>query len=238
MDFYFNSWRLVPANLVWAAFLALVVGVGLIWPVGALLVAPLLALPTVGLFRLAALIGRGHPVSFSDALVAWRRYGLPALESGAILTLMTTVLLVDLSVGLASPDPVGIAFATAAFWGWLASWAVGLVFWALLVDPEREGEGPRAAARLAALLVVAHPIRIGALLLVGALLLAASAVLLAALLTVSVAFVALAATRYVLPAADRLEGRATVRQDVGDVAGEVMAAGPGRGDAVRRARRR
>src|SRR4051794_3974667 len=46
VDFFYNSWRLVPANLVWgAAFVA----VGLLWlsaPLLGLVLVPLLALPT------------------------------------------------------------------------------------------------------------------------------------------------------------------------------------------------
>jgi hypothetical protein len=44
--------------------------------------------------------------------------------------------------------------------------------------------------------------------------LAISTVFFAALFSISVAYVSLVATRYVLPAADRLEGRATKRQTV------------------------
>ncbi|HEU4571888.1 MAG TPA: hypothetical protein VFR93_04320, partial [Candidatus Limnocylindrales bacterium] len=57
------------------------------------------------------------------------------------------------------------------------------------------------------LLVLAHPFRLGVLALVAGVLLVVSAVLFAALVTVSLAFVALLAARYLLPAADRLEAR-------------------------------
>lgn len=72
-DFYFNSVRLVAANLLWGLGLILLYVVALIWPIGAIVLAPLLALPTVGIFRMAALIVRGEPVSFRDGLAAWRR---------------------------------------------------------------------------------------------------------------------------------------------------------------------
>jgi hypothetical protein len=68
-------------------------------------------------------------------------------------------------------------------------------------------EPARERLRLAALLVLAHPVRVVGLGLVLAALIVISVVAVVALLTVSVAFAALVATRYVLPAADRLEAR-------------------------------
>jgi hypothetical protein len=53
--------RLVTANVVWGAGLIVVVFVGLVWPLGWLLLLPLLALPTAGIFRLAARIVRVAP---------------------------------------------------------------------------------------------------------------------------------------------------------------------------------
>jgi hypothetical protein len=53
--------RLVAANVVWGAGLIVVVLVGLAWPLGGLLLLPLLALPTAGVFRLAARIVRVAP---------------------------------------------------------------------------------------------------------------------------------------------------------------------------------
>jgi hypothetical protein len=84
-----------------------------------------------------------------------------------------------------------------------------VVAWPLVMDPLREGQPLRARLRLAVILVLAHPLRMGALALVLAAFLAASAVLAAALITVSVAYCALVAAHFVLPAADRLEGRPT-----------------------------
>jgi hypothetical protein len=57
--------------------------------------------------------------------------------------------------------------------------------------------------------VVAHPLRVGALALVVGLMLLVSTILFAALLSVSLAFCSLLSCRYVLPLADRLEGRPT-----------------------------
>jgi hypothetical protein len=209
VDFYFNSWRLVPANLLWAAIVIGLILIWLTWPLLAIVLAPLLGLPTVGIFRLAALIARSEFVSFGDGLVAWRQYLLPALLMGSLLLLSGAAFGLNVVVGMTSGSPLGWAFATLAAWGLVAICLFALTSWPLLVDPRREADALIDRLRLAGLLVIAFPVRLGALALVGAGILVLSTVLFAALLTISVAYVALVACRYVLPAADRLEGRAT-----------------------------
>ncbi len=207
-DFYFNSWRLVPANALWgAAFVGLLVVSAASLPVLGIMLTPLLALPFVGVVRLAALITRGEPVSFWDSVRAWRTYVWPALVAGAAFGAAWLVLVTNMIVGLTGNGPAAWGLGTLAAWGILASWTFALVFWPLLVDPGRAGAGRLDIARLAALLVLAFPLRLGAMALIAAAAMLASTVLFAALLTVSVAFVALFACRYVLPAADRFEAR-------------------------------
>lgn len=205
-DFYFNSWRLVPANLIWGtAFLAIVIAAS-ITP-ALVLLAPLLALPTVGIFRIAALITRGENVSFWDGLAAWRGYFAPTLLLGIGLAGCATVFATNVVLGLTSNNAIGWTLSTLAFWGLAATWVVGWTAWPLLVDPARRGQPIRARLRVAVLLVLAHPVRLLALGALLAVLLAASTVAFAALVSISVAFAALVACRYVLPAADRLEAR-------------------------------
>lgn len=208
-DFYFNSWRLVPANALWGAALVGLVLVALIYPFGALLLAILLAVPTAGIFRLAVLIVREQPVAFSDALVAWRQFLVPALLTGAVLIVVTALLGFNLALGLTTVDPLLWSLGTLAGWGLLAVWMVALPFWVLLVDPLREGDPLRTRLRLAAMLVLISPLRYAILFLMMTILLIASTILFAALLTLAIAFIALVMARYTLPAADRLEGRAT-----------------------------
>ncbi len=202
VDFYFNSWRLVPANLVWGAGFILLLLAAAAWP-AAVLASPLLALPTVGIFRLAALIARGGSVALSDGFDAWRRFGARALAVGAALLLCFAMFGTNVVLGLLGGGVVGWSLATLAAWGLAAAGVSACVLWPLLVDPRREGTALRETLRLGLLLVVAFPLRFGALaLLVGAIL-AASTVAFAAIATVSVSYVALVAARYVLPAADR-----------------------------------
>lgn len=211
VDFYFNSWRLVPANAVWGLVLIVLIVAGAYQALGALLFSATLAVPMAGVYRLAALIVRGQPVAFSDALGAYRQYLRPALTLGITATAGSTILVVNIAFNLLTlGGPLSWALSTAAFWGLVIFWTWMLAVWPLVVDPRREDSGLWQQMRLAALLVLAFPLRSGALMMVTVLLLAISTVLFAALITISVAFCALLGCRYVLPAADRLEGRATV----------------------------
>ena len=208
-DFYFNSWRLVPANLVWAAgllFLLVTAGSGNLILTVAL--APLLAFPTFGLFAMAGQIHRGNGVSTADSFRAWRTMWPRILALGVLLVAAAVVFLTNVAVGILRQDVVGIAVATAAAWGLIAMLVLAAIIWPLAADPDRAGRPFRDVLKLAALLAIAFPIRFGALTLLVLLILAISTVLFVALLTVGVAFVALLAARYVLPAADRLETRA------------------------------
>jgi len=212
VDFYFNSWRLVPANAIWGLLLLLVVAASVYWLLGGVLLLLLLAIPTAGVYRLAALIARGDASALSDAIEAYRRYLREALSLGVMGAVGATVFGINILTGLfAVGGPLGWAIATAAAWGMVILWAWLLCLWPLVVDPRREGVGLRQLMRLAGLLVLAFPLRIGALVAVTALPLAVSTVLFAALISIALAYCALLGCRYVLPAADRLEGRATVR---------------------------
>ena len=203
---WYHSWRLVPANLVWSV-VALLIGAAAILAPPAILLVPLLALPTAGMFRLAGRIVRGDAVAFSDATDAWRSDVRATLATGAGLALATAILAVNLLTGLGSGTPLGWAIATLAGWGLVGLWLFAWVAWPILADPRRAGRPAVARLRLAALLLLAHPARIGALGLVLGVFLVVSAVALVALVTVSVSLAALVAAELVLPAADRLEVR-------------------------------
>ena len=200
----------MPANAIWGAGLLLVIALFFSYLGAVPLAFGLLAFPTAGIFRLAALIARERPVAFSDSLDAWRVFLRPILLMGVVIGVGTTVLVFNMVFGFSSADPVGWLFATLALWGFLALWAVALAFWPLLVDPLRQGEPLTARLRLAVTVILVAPGRYVALMLLVWVFLIVSTILLAALLTVSIAFVALVVARYVLPLADRIESRATL----------------------------
>jgi len=205
-DFYYQSLRLVPANVVWGAALLAVLAIAF-WlsPVLALVTAPLLCLPLVGVTRLAAQIVRGEDVVLSDVTTAIRTFARPALAAGMVVVLATIVITTNVVAGVSGGGPIGWAFATLAAWGLVALWIVGLAFWPLLVDPVRQAMPLTARARLAVLVVLAYPVRFASLAASLAVVTLVSAIAFAALLSVSVAFMALVATHVTLPAADELE---------------------------------
>jgi len=205
-DLYYHSWRLVPANIVWSiTALGVLIAVALL-PFG-LIAIPVLGIPTAGLFRMSGRIARGNAVSFWDAAAAWRRGLGSTLALSTGLTIFALVLGVNTLTGVLTATMVGWAFATLAFWGLLATWLFAWTAWPLLCDPARERWPARERLRLAALLTLAHPVRLGAMGLLLLVLLFASTVAIVAVLTISVAIAALIAARFILPAADRLDAR-------------------------------
>lgn len=205
-DFYVNSLRLVAANLLWGATLIGVWLAFLITPLGVLLL-PLLAFPTASIFRIAVLVVRGGTVSWWDGLRVWRTDAGPIFLLGIVLVGCLSVFVVNIASGVLSGGVIGWGVATAASWGSVVTWLVSWTAWPILLDPARANRPVRQRLRTAVLLVLAYPLRIGVLGAVLAVVLLASTVALIALMTISVAFAALVATRYVLPAADRLEER-------------------------------
>lgn len=227
-DFFYNSWRVVPLNVVWGiVFLVALAATIAIHPVAGLLVVTVTAIPLAGLARLGGQATRGLDVNFSDSWEPIRQRPRAVVLAGVGFTLAVTVFTLNLIAGFAVGNALGWAFATAAGWGIVTTIGLGFTFWPLLTDPERDTAPSREIARLAALLVVAHPFRIAALSAVLVVLLAASTVAFAALISVSVGYAMLAAARYVLPAADRLEARLVA---IGRIPPLRVATDPDEGD--------
>ena len=208
-DFYFNSLRLVAANVLWGATLLAVLVMAALAPV-ALLLVPILAFPTAWTFRLAALLARDQPASFWDGLAAWHG-AVSTLLLGIAFAGCGVIFIGNIVLGLGSDSLVGWALATLAFWGLVAEWLLAWTVWPLLLDPTRAGRPIRERLRLAVLLLFAYPRKIGILGLTLLVVVAISTIAFVALLTVAVAFAALVAARFVLPAADRLEARLAER---------------------------
>ena len=202
VDFFGNSWRLVAANLAWGFGLLAIFTASSITPL-AIVSAPLLAVPTAGVFRIAALVVRGEPVGVVDGFRAWRELGWRALVVGTALLLAGLVFATNLVTGLQSGGILGWSLATFAGWGLVATGLVAVVAWPLLADPWRREIGLRAVVRLSLLLPLAFPLRFLALLMVVVIVLLISTVALVAVLSVSLGFAALVCCRYALAAADR-----------------------------------
>lgn len=206
VDFYFNSWRFLPANAVWGLGLLAVLVLGVAWPPAFALVV-LLAIPVAGMHRMAALIVRGEAASFSDFVGAMRTYAVPAAAISAATAVLAAVLATNIVVGFEGGGPLGWFLGASALYGEIALAMFMVAFWPVLVDPRREAAPLRRRLGLAALVVIGRPGRLFLLTLVVILLLALSVVLLAAIVLVAVGYTSLVASRWVLPTLDLLETR-------------------------------
>ena len=205
-DFYFNSWRLAPANLLWGVVLIAGVFAGPLTLIGFVLLVSL-ALPTAGIYRMAALVARGEPAAFSDFIGGIRAVGAQALGVTVCVAVVALVLTTNILLGVGADNVPGWFITAMAMWG-LVGLALFLVaFWPILLDPEREAVPLRRKLALAGFAVLGRPVRMIGLTIGLTVVLAASTVLFAALVLVSVAYVALVASRVVLPLVDEVEAR-------------------------------
>jgi hypothetical protein len=205
VDFYYQSIRLVPANVVWGIVLLVLgwaaISVGL-WL--AIVGVPLLGPPLAAIYRLAGLVTRRQHVVLSDAFGAARELFVPALILAAAVGWGLGLLALNIAVGIDASTPLGWGFATLAGWGAVALLLYAVAVWPLLADPARAAEPAIQRARLAGYVVLAAPFRMFGLTVVVAVLAVVSTIAFAALITISVAFIALVACHMVLPDADRL----------------------------------
>jgi len=210
-DLYYNSWRFFGANVLLGVVLIVIVlaAVGSAW---ALVLLPLGAVPAAGIMRMATVLVRDGRVDFGDAMSVMRRPWM-ALAVGTAQVALALVLVVDMRLGAAIGASIGLVLSVSALYGLLIGWAYAAVAWPLLLDPERDAEPIAARLKLAGLVLLAHPIRVGGLLVAIGLLLAISALAIAPVVTFTVALAWLVIARFVLPVADRIEGRRTLGGD-------------------------
>ena len=207
-DLYYNSWRFLGANFLLGALLIVIVlaSVGSAW---ALVLLPLAAVPAAGMLRMATVLVRDGHSDFGDVMDVIRRPGM-ALAVGTAQAVLALVLVVDMRLGAAIGSFVGLLLTVSALYGLVIGWAYASVAWPLLVDPERDDEPIAGRLKLAGLVLVAHPIRVGGFLLLVGIVLATAAIAIAPFVTFAVALAWLVIARYVLPVADRIEGRKTL----------------------------
>ena len=211
-DLYYHGVRLVVTNLIWGMGALATVYLLTRTPVGALALVAMIPI-SIGLMGMATALVRERSVVMSDFARAigarfWRLLALGLAQLGLLV-----IAGFDLLLGLQLGGIVGLVLALVAFYSALAVWLLALTVWPIVTDPERRDEPVRACVRLGALLVLAHPVRIGALAFLLAVVSVASTILAAAIITFAAAYMALVAAHFVLPAADRLEGRATLVED-------------------------
>jgi hypothetical protein len=205
-DLYFHGMRLVPANVAWGIVLIATSLVLSRTVLGLVLVLALLPL-TIGLMGMATTLVRERNLVMGDLVRSIRTEFVARLALGLAQLALLVLAVVDLLVGLQLAGLLGLVLVVTALYTLAATWLVGVVAWPIVMDPLRVGEPLRRRLRIALILVIAHPVRLGALALLLAGLLAVGTVLAAAIVTFMVAYASLVAAHFVLPAADRLEGR-------------------------------
>ena len=214
VDLYYSFSSLVPANVVFGVGLIALVfamaNASLGWVV-AVVVVPLAA----GCMALATTLVRDGHTDLGEYAAVIRRPA-PVLVLGALQLGVGLVLVVDLLVGAALGEvPGGIMLLSAVF-GLVILWTYSVAAWPIVLDPWRRGEPIGARLRLALMLLVAQPVGLTAFaLLLGAFLVVAT-VAFAAIASFGFAFACLVAARYVLPLADRLDGRTSDEGTPGD----------------------
>jgi uncharacterized membrane protein YesL len=206
IDFYFNSLRFVPANAAWALGALVVLFAAVAWP-PAIVLAVVLAIPVVGLHRMAALLARDEAASLSDFVDGMRRFGVAATGVATGAAILAFVLTTNMVVGLGSGEPLGWLIGATALYGDIALAMFLVAAWPILVDPRHESARLRRRLQLAGLVVIGRPGRLFLLTTVVVVVLAVSIVVLAGIVLVGVGYVSLLATRWVLPAVDELEAR-------------------------------
>jgi hypothetical protein len=207
-DFYFNSWRFLGANILLGALIVAFAVASLATPWGLLLVW-LLVPPAAGRLRLATRLVRDFHTVLGDFAEVVRR-PWPVLGVGLAQLVVTVVLVGDILIAAAWGSWPGTFLLIGALYALVALWTYAVVAWPLLLDPERDAEGVRPRLRLALVVLLVHPVRLGLFaLLIGALLALATIVIMP-VLTFAVGLLWLAIVRYVLPLADRVEQRPTL----------------------------
>jgi uncharacterized membrane protein YesL len=205
-DFYFNSWRFAPANLVWAAVLIAAIITAGFWAPAVLLIA-LAAVPLAGIHCMAGRLVRGEGAGFGDFTGGMRELARPALTLGLAATILGLVFGVNVAIGLQLDNPFGWFLSATALYAEVGLAVLLVASWPILADPSRAGWAFRRVVRLGILVCLARPGRMTLLTVIVGAILILSTVVFPAVVLVSVAYVSLVATRYVLPLADHIEGR-------------------------------
>lgn len=188
-------------NLAWLVVVALFGFLRLVVPI-LIVLAPLLALPTAVLMRLAVAVARDRSPSWSMATAELGRL------AGRKLLLGTAQLLV-LALGVANVllagnigGILGIVSAVIAAYAVIATWMYAVALWPIVCDPDREAP-LREQLRMALTVVILRPLQIGVLALITALAVIVCVQLIAPAVFLP-GFVLVVVAGYVVPFVDRL----------------------------------
>ena len=204
VDFFFNGWAFLSANVAIGAVLMSAMYAALFvspWLIG---LATLAVLPAAGTMRMATRLRRDGHTGLGDFAEVFRGHWR-VLLLGVAQVVIGVVLVVDVAIAFAWGSWIGTFLLVGAAYGIALLWAVAVVAWPILLDPVRDAIPIRRRLRLAVLVVVHNPRRIAALAVVSGVMLLAATVLIAPILTVALSLAWLTIGGCVLPLADELE---------------------------------
>lgn len=210
-DLYYNSWRFVAANALVGALLIAILLAAVATPL-ALVLLVVVAVPAAGMMRMATALVRDGHTDFGELwAVARRPWTVLALAAAQLAA--TAVLTGDIALGVAWGTPLGTFLAVSAIYGLVLGWAMAVVAWPLLMDPTRDAEPRLRVLRTAAVVLLAHPLRVGGFALVMAIVVALSTLTVMPVLTIALGWAWLVIAHHVLPLADRVERREPIDGD-------------------------
>jgi len=188
-------------NLAWLVVVALFAFLRLVIPI-LIVLAPLLALPTAVLMRLAVAAARDRSPSWSMATAELGRLAGRKLLLGAAQLIALALGVVNVLLAGSIGGILGILSALIASYAVIATWMYGVALWPIVCDPDREAP-LREQLRMALTVVMLRPLQIGVLALIAALALIVCVQLIApAVFLPGIVLVVIAG--YVVPFVDRL----------------------------------
>lgn len=205
LDLYYNFSSFIPANVIFGMVLIVAAAAVANTTWGAVVGIALVPV-TAGCMALATTLVRDGHTDLGEFAAILRRPWL-VLGLGIAQLGIGAVLVVDLVVGASLGTAIGGVLVVSAVYGLAILWIYAVIAWPIVLDPVRRGDSPASRLRLAAMLLIARPLRMAGLALLVGLFLVASTIAVAAIVTFALALAWLVVARTVLPAADRLEGR-------------------------------
>jgi hypothetical protein len=191
----------VLVNLAWLVVAALFGFLRLVVPIFIVL-APLLALPTAVLMRLAVAVARDRSPSWSMATAELGRLAGRKLLLGTAQLLVLALGVVNVLLAGNIGGILGIISAVIAAYAVIATWMYAVALWPIVCDPEREAP-LREQLRMALTVVILRPLQIGVLALITALAVIICVQLIAPAVFLP-GFVLVVVAGYVVPFVDRL----------------------------------
>lgn len=191
----------IMVNLGWALAVAVFAFVRIGIPI-AILFAPVLALPTAVLMRLAVVAARDRSPTWSMARDELGRLTGRKLVLAALQLLLIGLAVTNIVLGGSIGGIGGVLSTLVGAYAFVLATVYAIALWPIVCDPARAGP-VREQLRLALGVVVLRPLQLGVLAVLTALAVVVSVQLIVPMIFVP-SFVLIAIAGYVVPAADEI----------------------------------